>query len=239
MIGATVKRRIGLGLAAGAVLAIAVMAGVAWVTAQESPEASAHATHQQSPAIAHPEVSGLRVVTREEVAPPAPAFPFVLVGQNGEAVSLGDLSGQVVLVSFLYTNCPEACPLITAYYQDLQRRFSDAIDQGRLSLVLITTDPDHDTPEHLREYTSAKGGRWLFLSGDMASLQAAWDGYGVYREEQAHLKDVVVYHSYKTHLLDAQGQKRAIYQGVFQPDQVAADIHGLLAVPDHDRSARP
>jgi|GEM_PF-4205524 len=222
------KQTVVLSLAAALVLA-AVAAAVLWTRAGRDNAADAdHSAHVPSPAVAHPEISGFRVVSRERLDTPLAAHDFRLVDQTGAEVTLHGLRGKAVLLSFIYTNCPEACPLTTAYYLELQRQFAAELDQGELSLVLITTDPDHDTPQRLKEYTDARGGRWQFLSGDAPSLQATWDGYGIFREARAGLKEVVIYHSYKTALIDQQGMVRYLYQGVWNSQDVSHDIRSTL-----------
>jgi len=221
------KQTVALSLAAA--LVFAAVASFLWTRADQDHTADAdHSAHVPSPAVAHPEISGFRAVSREQLDTPLAAHDFHLVDQTGAEVTLHGLRGKAVLLSFIYTNCPEACPLTTAYYLELQRQFAAELDQGKLSLVLITTDPDHDTPRRLKEYTDARGGRWLFLSGDAPSLQATWDGYGIFREARAGLKEVVIYHSYKTALIDRQGMVRYVYQGVWSSQDVSRDIRSTL-----------
>lgn len=182
----------------------------------------------ESPGSTQLDLSGKRIITREEVKPPAPAFNFTLIDQYGQRVSLGDLKGKLVLISFIYTNCPESCPMIPRQYLQIQQRFAEAIASGKLALVLITTDPEQDTPERLRRYTDRLGGKWLFLTGKLDEMQGVWRGYGVYREVKERLREVVVYHSYRTILIDGEGKVRFIYTGIWQPETVINDIAHLL-----------
>ena len=218
----------------GGVVAIALVGASvgAWYALGGRADAAEHLGHHPpSPAIAHPEVSGMRVVSRTPVVPAVPAYDFELTDHSGAALALHDLRGRVVLLSFLYTNCPEACPLLSEHYLDLQRRFAAGLERGDLSLVLITTDPERDTPARLQEYTLARRGEWHFLTGELATMGRVWAGYGVYREARKELQDVVVYHSYKTFLIGPDGKVRYEYQGVWQADDVAADIESLGIAP--------
>lgn len=215
-------------------MAVALFLAVAGLGVYAFRSFSGPADHsfQESPAVRHPEVAGFRVIRREVVQPPASAYPFRLIGHSGAPVSLGDLAGKVVLLSFVYTNCPEACPLLTEAYLQLQQRFATQMERGELALVFVTTDPEHDTPAVLQDYTLGRGGKWLFLTGDLSTLHGVWDGYQVYREAKKDLRQVVVYHSYKTFLLDGQGMIRYQYEGVWQQGMVKSDIQELLeAVP--------
>lgn len=182
-----------------------------------------------SPGSSQLDLSGKRIVTREEVSPPAPAFNFRLTDQEGRRVSLEDLRGKLVLISFIYTNCPESCPLIPRQYLQVQRRFNEAVESGRLVLVLVTTDPETDTPDRLKRYTERLGGKWLFLTGNLNEMKEVWRGYEVYREVKERLREVVVYHSYKTYLIDGEGKVRFKYTGIWPVHEVVGDVEALLA----------
>lgn len=182
-----------------------------------------------SPGSTQLDLSGKRIVAREELKPPAPAFDFRLTDQSGKLVSLADLKGRLVLVSFIYTNCPESCPLIPRQYLQIQRRFTEAVDDGRLVLVLVTTDPERDTPDRLKRYTDRLGGRWLFLTGGLDEMKEVWRRYEVYREVKERVREVVVYHSYKTYLIDGEGNARFKYTGIWATQDVIGDLDALLA----------
>lgn len=184
--------------------------------------------HEESPAVRYPEVSGRRVLSREVASAIRPAYNFRLTDRTGVPLSREDLAGKVVLLSFVYTNCPEACPLLAGNYLLLQRELSSFIEHGDLALVFITTDPERDTAQVLQNYTESLGGSWHFLTGGLGDLGEVWRRYGVEREVEERNKEVVVYHSYKTHLLDKNGAIRVTYIGVWYPDEVVPDIHGFL-----------
>lgn len=91
--------------------------------------------------------------------------PFSLIERSGERVTREDLMGEIWIVNFIYTHCPDTCPLQTANMAQLQRNLEDVRD---LRLVSITVDPERDTPPVLKEYADRYGAdpsRWLFLTG--------------------------------------------------------------------------
>ncbi|MEK6221873.1 MAG: SCO family protein, partial [Chloroflexota bacterium] len=181
-----------------------------------------------SPGVDHPDTAGFRVITREEYDTPQPAFNFELTDQNNQPLTLEDLHGQVVMIGFIYTHCPEACPLVAANFAAVQKEFIGAVDAQNLTQVLVTTDPERDTPERLKRYTNVFGGLWYFLTGTLDEVKTVWDGYDVYWEVKDRNKEVVVFHSYKTYLIDRQGQLRYEFIGVWYPDDIEADIQNLL-----------
>ena len=96
--------------------------------------------------------------------------PFSLIERSGTPVTRDGLMGNVWIVNFFYTHCPDTCPLQTANVARLQRDFKDVKD---LYFVSITVDPDRDTPPVLREYADRYGAdpaRWLFLTGKKEAI---------------------------------------------------------------------
>src|SRR5579859_7772459 len=82
---------------------------------------------------------------------PAPAFQ--LVDQTGATFASNSLAGRVTLLDFIYTHCTDACPLLSATFQQTQRKLSDEKLLGsRVMLVSLSVDPQHDTPAVLAEY---------------------------------------------------------------------------------------
>lgn len=87
---------------------------------------------------------------------------FSLVERDGRPITLSDLKGKVWMVNFMYTNCPDTCPIQSAQMRQFQDEFQNESD---LRLVSITVDPKRDTPEVLSEYAkqfSADAVRWCF-----------------------------------------------------------------------------
>jgi cytochrome oxidase Cu insertion factor (SCO1/SenC/PrrC family) len=95
---------------------------------------------------------------------------FGLIDQQGHPVQRGDLDGKVWIANFIFTNCPDECPLMTAEMSQLQ---SDLADVPDLRLVSITVDPERDTPavlSHFAERFHADPARWIFLTGDKREI---------------------------------------------------------------------
>ncbi|MAG35576.1 MAG: hypothetical protein CL878_04935 [Dehalococcoidia bacterium] len=162
------------------------------------------------------------------VTDPAPAPSFRLTDRSGGPLSLRDLRGRTVVLSFIYTHCPDACPLLAANYVQIQREFATALDQDNLALVFVTVDPERDSPQRLEQYTQAMGGRWFFLTGSMAEVAEVWRGYELHREVRERTKELVVFHSYKTFLIDKEGMVRIKHTGVWYPRDIIPDVRRLL-----------
>ena len=82
-------------------------------------------------------------------------------------MALNDLRGKVVVLHFVYTNCPDVCPLHAERIAEVQEMVNRTPMRELVQFVTITTDPEHDTPEVMREYGSAHGlnpVNWRFLT---------------------------------------------------------------------------
>ncbi len=104
--------------------------------------------------------------------------PFSLIERSGMPVTRDDLMGKVWIANFIYTHCPDTCPLQTANMARVQRDLEDIRD---LRLVSITVDPERDSPPVLKEYADryeADPNRWLFLTGEKDAIyRLAQEGF--------------------------------------------------------------
>jgi protein SCO1/2 len=157
-----------------------------------------------------------------------PAPPFALTSQDGKRVALADLHGMVVAVAFIYTGCPDICPLLTQKMAQVQEELGP--DFGtKVAFVSITLDPEHDTPAVLKDYAQAWGakpGAWLFLTGSLAAVRDVTRRYGVFFLKK---EDGSVDHTQLTSLVDAKGEMRVQYLGArFNPDEFRHDLLSLV-----------
>jgi cytochrome oxidase Cu insertion factor (SCO1/SenC/PrrC family) len=95
---------------------------------------------------------------------------FTLIDQRGRPFRKTDLAGKIWIANFIFTNCPDECPLMTAELAKLEADLADVLE---LRLVSITVDPQHDTPPILSQYAArfqADPERWFFLTGDKGTI---------------------------------------------------------------------
>ena len=157
-----------------------------------------------------------------------PAPDFTLTTQDGARMSLRDLRGKVVAVTFIYASCTDTCPLLTAKMAALQAKLGPEFG-SRVFFASVTVDPERDTPVVLRRYAQAHGanpGGWAFLTGSPAEIRDVERRYGVYaRKNPAGDVD----HTFLTSLIDRNGILRVQYLGVrFDPDELLGDVQSLL-----------
>jgi protein SCO1/2 len=158
----------------------------------------------------------------------SPAPVFRLRTQDGVRLSLSDLHGKVVVVTFIYTTCADTCPLLTAKMASLQTILG--ADFGpKVFFVSITVDPERDTLAVLKRYAQAHGANfagWAFLTGTLAEIRDVARRYGLYHKKQTRGD---VDHTFLTSLVDQSGTLRVQYMGVrFDPDELLRDLHRLL-----------
>jgi protein SCO1 len=156
---------------------------------------------------------------------------FALTSQDGAEVTLAALRGKVVALTFIYTSCPDICPMLT----DKMARVQDALgpDFGsKVAFVSITTDPERDTPEVLKGYAEAFEANlagWSFLTGEPATVLDVAHRYGV---AVAKAADGQVDHTMLTTLIDRQGTMRVQYLGYrFEEEEFRGDLESLVNEP--------
>jgi len=116
-----------------------------------------------------PNPSFFPISSAPETLKPGEVVPdFAVTTQEGKTLRLSDLRGEVVILTFIYTRCPlpEFCPAIDAKFADLARRIStNPARAGRLRLLSVSFDPEHDSPEVLARHAERRGARpplWTF-----------------------------------------------------------------------------
>ncbi len=98
-----------------------------------------------------------------------------VVTQDGKTLKFYDdvIKGKIVLISFIYTNCPDICPLTTARLTQVEDKLGEIAGRD-IFFVSMTVDPERDTPERLKEFATAfdVGPGWLFLTGKPEDIRA-------------------------------------------------------------------
>src|SRR6266702_3939099 len=108
---------------------------------------------------------------------------FQLTDQTGSSFASSSLAGRVTLLDFVYTHCTDACPLLSATFQQTQRKLADDKLLGeRIMLVSLSVDPQHDTSAVLAEYGKqfkADATGWKLLTGDWEQVYDLVTGFKV------------------------------------------------------------
>jgi protein SCO1/2 len=153
---------------------------------------------------------------------------FTLISQDGKPVGLADLRGKVVALTFIYTQCPDICPMLTQKMVQVQDELGAEFG-AKVAFVSISLDPEHDTPEVLKDYAQfwgAKPDGWSFLTGSPEAVRDVTRRYGVFFAKK---EDGSVDHTQLTTLVDANGEMRVQYLGArFDPEGFRHDLMSLV-----------
>ncbi len=173
-------------------------------------------------ACASPKIVGTEIT-------PTAAPDFTLVdGISGTPTRLSGQQGKVVVLTFLYTQCPDVCPLTAETLRQAQQKLTDGERAGTV-LVAVSVDPQHDTPQAVQTFAKEHGlaGGFVYLVGSQAQLQTVWSAYGIRIETDPAV--TAVGHSDAIYLLDRKGQARVLVHSSISPTDLANDVK-VLAV---------
>lgn len=158
-----------------------------------------------------------------EAAPPKAAPPLKLKNYEGEPVSLGDYRGKAVLLTFIYTHCPDVCPLIVSHMKTAQallgRRAKD------LQIVAVSTDPRGDTPHTVAAFLKARGmtGKMQYLIGSRPELEHVWKAWNILAKTDKANPNLVE-HSAEIYGIGADGKITTLYPANFKPRELVHDV---------------
>ncbi len=154
----------------------------------------------------------------------APAPDFHLTDQNGQQVSLSQFRGKPVVLTFLYTHCPDVCPLTAEHlHSTLVKLGSDA---NKVAIIAISTDPRRDDRDAVEAFSRAHNmqNSWHFLMGKEEELAPVWSAYSIYARQQQEK----VAHSFAVYVIDKQGHEHSFLSEDFTPDQLVSTLKPLL-----------
>jgi protein SCO1/2 len=154
-----------------------------------------------------------------------PAQDFSLRDQDGRTVRLSDERGRYVLVTFLYTHCPDVCPLIASSLNSALAGIGPARKDVRV--LAVSVDPKGDTRGAVRAYARRMHllPQFRYLTGTRSQLVPVWRSYNVIAV--ASSPDVVDHVAY-TVLVDRAGRRRVMYDAQVKAHQVVHDLRVLM-----------
>jgi protein SCO1/2 len=168
---------------------------------------------------------------------PEPAPDIQLTDSLGGAVSLDQYRGRPVVVTFLYTDCPDVCPVIGQRIGEALRLLGS--DGAKVAVLVVSVDPEGDTAEAAQAFMQRHGldgsGRH-YLLGDADTLAPIWLAYGVgaisiataQRRPGEPVQFGRVGHTDATYLIDRDGRKRTLLRGDATAAEIARGLRILL-----------
>jgi len=160
-----------------------------------------------------------------------PELEFRLTSENGEAVTADEYNGDVNLLFFGYTHCPDICPITLGRLRGVMEKLPEDVAE-RVRVLFVSVDPERDGPEELRSYTDQFGERFIGLTGSREQLDALTKryrttyGYG----EPDDDGNYEVSHGSAVYAFDAGGEPRLLIRGSDDAQAVSDDLQQLARI---------
>ncbi|NMZ67674.1 protein SCO1/2 [Pseudomonas peli] len=154
-----------------------------------------------------------------------------LTNQDGQVVAVDQLKDQWSLLFFGYTFCPDICPATLAQLRQLQGQLPPET-LAKLRIVLVTVDPNRDTPEQLKKYLDYFDAGFIGLTGEQATLQKLANGVSIpYIPADTSKENYTVDHSGNLVIIGPDGKQRGFIRAPINNAKLAAQLPGLLDRP--------
>ena len=155
--------------------------------------------------------------------PPKPAPPLALEEADGDRFDMSKLRGKAVLVTFLYSNCPDIGPRIVESLRAARAKLGTRADE--VEIVAVSTAPERDTAAAVKEFLKQRGmfRRMHYLVGSSEELSRAWRNWGI-TVRPSDSKTERIEHSAPVYGVSASGNITTLYATNFEPDQIVSDV---------------
>ena len=175
-----------------------------------------------------------------------------MTNQDGQSFALDQTHGKVVVLSLIYTHCPDICPITTSKMKQIQDQLQADGLSDQVELVTFTVDPQRDTAPVIKQFAAefhANLGNWVFLTGSSDQIQVMIKTLGLYVERVYYIHDTpvpesslhnpvadsyyLVNHTDRLFLVDRQGKVRALLPGSrTDVNQAVRIVQQLVKLPN-------
>ncbi|MBV1816329.1 SCO family protein [Pseudomonas viridiflava] len=148
--------------------------------------------------------------------------------QNGAPVAVDELKGKWTLVFFGYTYCPDICPTTLAQLRDIRTKLpQEAVDNMRV--VLVSVDPNRDTPQQLKQYLGYFDPRYIGLTAPVADIQKLASALSIpFIPADTSKPGYTVDHSGNLALIGPDGRQRGFIRSPLNAQKLVAQLPVLL-----------
>jgi len=157
---------------------------------------------------------------------PIPAPDFTLTAQDGARVSSSEFAHRLRVIFFGYTFCPDVCPLTLTHLTEAFRLMEE--DGTRVQVLLVTVDPERDSPQRLGAYLRNFHPSFLGLTGSEGEIRRVADGFGAYFARVGDSPDYTVDHTARSFVVDRAGNIVLTFPITATPPEMARDLEMLL-----------
>jgi len=152
-----------------------------------------------------------------------------LTDHTGKLRRLEDWRGKAVVLFFGFTHCPDVCPTTLADIAQALKELGP--DAGRVQVLMVSVDPERDTPQSLASYVTAFDPRFLGLRGDLEATKKVAAEFKIYFEKRKIGDSYTVDHSGQSYVIDPQGRLRLLVRHNRIAQDLAADLRTILGRP--------
>ena len=155
---------------------------------------------------------------------------FALLDQNGSPAGRGAFEGQWDLVFFGFTNCPDICPATMTVLGQAKRALEARGQEPLPRVVLVSVDPERDSPEAMARYVAYFGEDNLGLTGDLDEIRKLTDALGIFFQKAGTESAAYgVDHSTVVLLIDPGGRLKALFSAPHDVDTLVHDLPLIMA----------
>ncbi|AEC21299.1 SCO1/SenC family protein [Pusillimonas sp. T7-7] len=153
---------------------------------------------------------------------------MAMIDGSGQLRTLADYKGKVVVVFFGFTQCPDVCPTAMAELAQTMELLGD--DAAKVQVLMVSVDPERDTPEILSAYVSAFNPNFVGLTGSPEQLSTTAKSFKAYyaKSPGATPEQYSMDHASSFYLIDTEGEARVLVSGNASAQDMANDIRQLL-----------
>jgi protein SCO1/2 len=170
------------------------------------------------------------VATATLLAPPRPLPPLALVDQDNRPFGADRLRGGWSFVFFGFTSCPDVCPVTMSALAQTRKLLADLPERSRPQVVMISVDPQRDTPERLAAYLKAFDPAFVGATGTKPAIDELAQRMGVLAAIRPLDGDnYTVDHTTSVFLVDPNGALRALFSAPHTPKLIAEDYRRIAA----------
>jgi protein SCO1/2 len=160
-------------------------------------------------------------------APTAAPSMSGLVLSDGTPLDVADFEGDLLLVYFGYTSCPDVCPTTLSQVAAARRQLAG--DAERVQLLMVSIDPERDAPDLLGDYVTSFDPTFLAATGELADIERVAAQYGVFFARGEALGDgYTMDHTASLMGVDPGGRLRIVWPAQLDVDRLADDLDALL-----------
>lgn len=151
-----------------------------------------------------------------------------LIDQDGQSVQVNELKDQWSLLFFGYTFCPDICPATLAQLRQLQGQLAPEV-RDNLRVILVSVDPNRDTPAQLKKYLDYFDAGFIGLTGDEGTLSKLANAVSIpYIPADTSKENYTVDHSGNLVLIGPDGTQRGFIRAPINNTKLAAQLPGLI-----------